>query len=397
MRRQFADILDECLQELNRGADLEAVLTRHRDCAPRLRPLLEAALLVQQGPHPQLSPQANALGRRRLLEAVARKARQKAAPSRLRAKRPFLRWPSLPGWQVSRLSFRVASAALVLAIALASLGTVNAAADSLPDSPLYAVKLATERVQLALALSPESKARLHLSFAGRRLWEVHTQAELGKPISPVALEGMRSETEQALAVIAKAPQPEAWRLLHSFIALTEKQQETLEELSAEVLPPVRETVAEAIEDVQEKRQEAAAIAKAAATPTPTPTEMPSLTPTKKVATPTSAATPTPTATPTSTPTPVPTAKPTDTRTPTETPPSTPTETPVPTPTPTATPGVGGLPTPPIDEPTAAAPTLEPTATPTLEPTATPGVGGLPTPSIEEPTATPGVGGSPSLP
>ena len=364
MRRQFADILDECLQELNRGADLEAVLTRHRDCAPRLRPLLEAALLVQQGPHPQLSPQANALGRRRLLEAVARKARQKAAPSRLRAKRPFLRWPSLPGWQVSRLSFRVASAALVLAIALASLGTVNAAADSLPDSPLYAVKLATERVQLALALSPESKARLHLSFAGRRLWEVHTQAELGKPISPVALEGMRSETEQALAVIAKAPQPEAWGLLDSFIALTEEQQETLEGLSAEVPPPVQEAVSEAIEDVQEKRQEAAAIAKAAATSTPTPTETPSLTPTK-VTTPTSAATPAPTATPTSTPTPVPTAKPTDTRTPTETPPSTPTETPVPTATPTATPGVGGLPTPPIEEPTA--------------------------------TPTPGVGGSPSLP
>lgn len=379
----MTDILDESLQELNRGTDLEAVLTKHRDCAPRLRPLLEAALLVQEGPHPQLSPQANALGRRRLLEAVARKARQKAAPSRLRAKRPFLRWPSLPGWQVSRLSFRVASAALVLAIALASLGTVNAAADSLPDSPLYAVKLATERVQLALALSPESKARLHLSFAERRLWEVRTQAELGKPISPVALGGMMSETEQALAVIAKAPQPEAWRLLNSFMALIEKQQETLEGVSAEIPPPVRETVAEAIEDVQEKRQEAAAIAKAAATSTPTPTETPSLTPTK-VATPTSAA---PTATPTGTPTPVPTARPTDTRTPMPTP--TPTATPTLSPTATSTPEVV-VPTPPIEEPT---------ATPALSPTATPEVGGLPTPSMEEPTATPspGVGVSPSLP
>ena len=207
MRREFADILDECLRELNRGADLEALLRRYPDCASELRPLLEAALVLREAPRPRLSPRANAAGRQRLMRAVARKRRQREAR---RARRPLLRWPSL---RLPRPSLAPIAAILALTIVLASVGAVTAAADSLPDSPLYPVKLATERVQLALTPHPVGKARLHLSFAERRLQEVRAQLELRGTVSPLALEVMQRETRQALTAIGMAPQEEAWDLL----------------------------------------------------------------------------------------------------------------------------------------------------------------------------------------
>ena len=50
-------------------------------------------------------------------------------------------------------------------------GTAITAADSLPDSPMYPVKLAMEDVQLAMVGDTETAVSLHTDLAAGRLRE----------------------------------------------------------------------------------------------------------------------------------------------------------------------------------------------------------------------------------
>jgi len=428
MKRQFVDILDQCLQELNTGgADLEAVLRWHADCASQLRPLLEAALLVRETPHPQLSAQANAAGRRRLTLAVAKKKQERAALEPARRRRPLLRWPSLPWGRMQRLSLRAVSAALVLVIALSSVGVITAAADSLPGSALYSIKLITERVQLAVTSGPASRAELHITFAERRRWEIETLVESDKPVDAEVVEDMREETESAWQTVRQTPAAEARTLLSHLLDLTQKQQATLAEVRDKVPPEAQPIVDRTIQSSMEGQELAMAalenpdllytpgpVATPTATSTPTAVPVPTSTPTPTdtplppathtpVPTPTQASRPAATPAPTETPMPAPTATatPTETATPTPTMTPTPTETSTPTatmtPTPTETPS-GPTPAPTVT-PTATAtpevevpyePTTAPTNTPTPTPTATPEVVVPYTPVLPTDTPTPTV-------
>ena len=60
----------------------------------------------------------------------------------------------------------------IIVVVLAGGGTVAAAGNSMPDSTLYPVKLATEEVQLALTSSDVDKTELNAKFADRRADEI---------------------------------------------------------------------------------------------------------------------------------------------------------------------------------------------------------------------------------
>jgi len=64
-------------------------------------------------------------------------------------------------------------------VLLAGGGTVAAASNSMPDSILYPVKLATENVQLALTTSELGRVRLCAGFADERVAEIIYMAERG--------------------------------------------------------------------------------------------------------------------------------------------------------------------------------------------------------------------------
>jgi len=61
--------------------------------------------------------------------------------------------------------------------------TASAAQNSLPDEPLYAVKLLTEDVRLDLASNARSRLDLTLAFSERRVNEMVTQQQLGRPVN----------------------------------------------------------------------------------------------------------------------------------------------------------------------------------------------------------------------
>ena len=159
--REFDNILDECLDRVMKGQDIETILALYPEHAAELEPLLKTALDTRNAaaikPRPEFRQRAGYEFQAAIREMPAHKARN-----------PFR-------WQLSWM----APVAIVIVLLLAGGGTVVAANSSLPDSPLYRVKLATEAVQLAFASSDMAKAELYARFADERVQEIVKMADKG--------------------------------------------------------------------------------------------------------------------------------------------------------------------------------------------------------------------------
>jgi hypothetical protein len=167
---QFNDILNTCLDRLFKGDTIERCLQDYPEQARELEPLLrtaEAAKLASTiQPRAEFKAKARYEFQAAVNEMVAKK-RHKFSFNWL----PQWRWQS--GWAIALIAF--------LVVVIGGGGTIAAASNSMPDSALYSVKLATERVQLAVASSDISKAELNARFANRRTEEIAYMASKGDP------------------------------------------------------------------------------------------------------------------------------------------------------------------------------------------------------------------------
>ena len=174
-RRRF----EACLRALEGGASLEDCLSRYPKAAPRLRPLLEAALLARSLALP-VDSKAQAQSRAMFLSAAV-------GPSL--AKLPKL------GLSFGRLAYTLAVAAG--ALVLGSFGLARASQPALPGQPLYSVKLAAEDLQYALSPNHEELERV---FRQRRLNEVRQLLDAGMS-QEVTFEGiLTGQTEDRWTV-----------------------------------------------------------------------------------------------------------------------------------------------------------------------------------------------------
>lgn len=165
MNREFEDILDECIDRITlRGEGIEQCLASYPAYSARLEPLLQAALSATKATSAEPRPEFKAAAKYRLLSAL-RAGQEKRRGLSFTGRR--WRWATL-------------GVALLLLL-LAGAGTVAASTNSLPDEPLYRVKLAAERVQMFFTASDTAKAKLHLKFAERRVKEIVVMAEKDKP------------------------------------------------------------------------------------------------------------------------------------------------------------------------------------------------------------------------
>ena len=162
--REFNNTLDECLERLlTKGETIEQCLRDFPEQADELEPLLQMALATKKAITIQPRPEFRAEARYQFLSA-------------LRAVEPKRRLPFFglrPRW--------AAVVAIVLALLLAGGGTVAAAGGSMPDEPLYRVKLATEQMQLILTPSALGKAEFYARLADRRVFEIAYMASRNKP------------------------------------------------------------------------------------------------------------------------------------------------------------------------------------------------------------------------
>jgi len=385
----FEGLLDQAAGAVLQGGDPAAVASQYGEVASRLRPLLEvvAQLQVLREPPPAASLAA---GRVRFL-ARAQDLRARRAARRSRGSPGIVAWPWL---RLGDALLRPVMSLLLVALLFSLVGyTAQAASASLPGSPLYPVKLAVERTQVALAADQEAEAHLEVTFAARRLDEIHHLAESGRPPDPVALQRLERQWAATLKAIALLRSDRKALLLAQTLGTLSSERESLRRLMDRASPEVRErlqaalllteelelTVRKALANPDEFRWPEGhlpAVARplpAASSGTPTPTPgvegpAPSPTPEPPTPTPTPPEVQRPQPTPTPPPAPSPTATPLPpTATPKPTKPPRPTRTPTATPVPTATPTTE----PPTPTPTETVPAETPTPTPTPTADSTP--------------------------
>jgi len=167
MARQLEDIFNECYERIRSGESLKSCLKRYPKHAAELEPLLKTAFDIGRRasyihPRPEFKHWA-----RVHLEGMQHHARQQRQPV------------AKPGPFIWRQSWSVAVAA-VLIIVLTGSSTAIASSNAMPDEPLYPVKLATEDMRLAVAVSDTQKAQVHTQLAETRAVEVETMADEGK-------------------------------------------------------------------------------------------------------------------------------------------------------------------------------------------------------------------------
>jgi hypothetical protein len=160
--REFDNILNECLDRvLFKGETVEQCLAGYPEYAAELEPLLRTALDTKEAmavkPRPEFRERASYQFRAALREMESKKSRG------------FFGWPR---WATAVI--------VVVVLLLAGSGTVAAAGSSMPDEPLYQVKLATETVWLTLTPSALGKAELYVKLADKRVDEIIRMADKGK-------------------------------------------------------------------------------------------------------------------------------------------------------------------------------------------------------------------------
>jgi len=229
------DALDDVLARVATGESLEGCLARYPDLAVELTALMQArAHLSVLVPAPALPVDALAARRRQFL-STARTYKRQTVP--VHPLRRFMAW-MWPAQHTGRPAFVpvLARVAIAFVLVLSILGgTVAAAQSSLPDSPLYSIKLAVEDARLNLTRDPLQQATLSLSFASERTREIERLAIAHRPISNQVSLRLQNQLEAALSDAARAPEPEMLHLLTQVRATAETQERALAQAQVNAL------------------------------------------------------------------------------------------------------------------------------------------------------------------
>ena len=126
------------------------------------------------------------------------------------------------------MSVLLLKAALVLSILFGSVGgTAVLAAESLPDSPLYPLKLTIEETQLALAKNPAQEAALQMAFAQKRAEEIQQMTQKGNIPDEAALQRLQTHWQEALQLAAASPEGAMATLLVQAQTMVQNQEQAM--------------------------------------------------------------------------------------------------------------------------------------------------------------------------
>jgi hypothetical protein len=247
------DILANCIDEIQSGkSTLEDCLARYPELGDELRPLLNIATSI---PPEKITPalEFKQRARKRLLDIM-----QPPATGVERRGAGIFGWlqPLVPAM---RPSLALIVAIVMLTLLAAGATTAYASQGSLPDDTLYPVKTGVENLQLALTLSPEARAALHLKLAQRRIDEVIAQSILGRKISTSALEAVAVQIDAAIAEIESMLPEDIKTYLSRLSESTINQQVTL----SQVLDAAPEDAEPAVKQALDATRRGSLIAKVA--------------------------------------------------------------------------------------------------------------------------------------
>ena len=191
MNNNLYDILEICLQALENGDSLDAILARHPGLESELRPILEAAQQARALPAPLPSADAMRRGKARLLQQAA-EMREAKRPTRGRQR-------VIPLFQRLAISLSLTVAAL-----MGGTGLVQASSTALPGENLYPVKRTWEDMRLLFVFSPTAREALTGEYEQERLDEVSELLREGRVVS-ITFSGVVTESSASRIVVSTVP------------------------------------------------------------------------------------------------------------------------------------------------------------------------------------------------
>ncbi len=197
MTRKIEHIFNNCLERMFKGESVEDCLGAYPEQSPELESLLQASCaLAKRASAIEPGPEFKAQVHQRLQAMLY--AEQKKLEERARIPVWYRRW--------------ALAMTAVLGFLLIGIGTVGAAASTLPDETLYPVKLAAEQVKLTLAFSDMDKAKIHIQYAERRADEMVQMARQGKSDKITMLTGQITSHLDQIPVMEKAQEASEGRV-----------------------------------------------------------------------------------------------------------------------------------------------------------------------------------------
>lgn len=162
----FFDAIENSLQALEQGMDIESCLVRYPDLADELRSILMMAARARSLAVTEVPADVVQRGKARVLQAAAEMREQRVAAPVL----PFFRKSGFFGARFYRLA--VTTALMIAFLLTSGTGLVNASNGALPGDKLYPVKRSWEGVQLAFVFDPQTKIELENKFENVRVEEI---------------------------------------------------------------------------------------------------------------------------------------------------------------------------------------------------------------------------------
>ncbi len=158
--KKLEKILDICLDRIIiEGESIENCLADYPEYSDELKSLLDVSIKTQNAVS---SVEARPDFKARLKYLLESEMNQANAP-----KQPSFKW---------KFQWAPVALSLCIVLLLSGGGTVAAASNSMPDNPLYNVKLASEQAQLFFTFDNMAKANLYSEFVTERVNEIVVMA-----------------------------------------------------------------------------------------------------------------------------------------------------------------------------------------------------------------------------
>lgn len=161
------EILEICLKEIERGADVDTVLFHYPEFEKELRPILEASVKAKEMTAGAPSEEAARRSRAKVLQRAAQMREAKAAPASRRV------------WSVP-LRRALVTLAVIAMLFVSGTGLVRASSSSLPGDNLYPVKRAWEGLSLFFTFDTAKREALEFEHENERLKELRELIAKGR-------------------------------------------------------------------------------------------------------------------------------------------------------------------------------------------------------------------------
>ena len=246
MTDQFDTTLDLALERQLNGEAMANILQDYPDKAEVLGRLLPVTAVLTTLPSvPLPDPATRQADRAAFLAEVDHLPQTAVSPTPLArlngwivATIPWLGHKTTRRKEKNMMSSLILKAALALTILFGVAGgAAITAADSLPDSPMYPVKLAMEDVQLAMVGDTETAVSLHTDFAAERLREMEQLALADQVPDEATLSRLQYHLESALDLAAQLPKQTMAGALLQIQEMVQTRTRTMEQVQAQAPEP----------------------------------------------------------------------------------------------------------------------------------------------------------------